>query len=600
MSKEWESEAYQIRRELAKFLQSGCRRNAFVKRYANCGKGERKKSDEIKLGAPKAPDSNGNIKLGKNVMQQDAEWIDEYMNRYHYKPDGLSKRETYNKLIEEKYSYKIKGKPNIVNDEVNRITYDQFLYHANKMKTTDKILKQLGQLKYDLNERMLYSNATLEADGAGKRFLIDSTIADVWLVDKYDRNRVIGRPVVYIITDEFSRLIVGMSVGLEGPSWNGACAALLNMIENKVEYVKKHCNRDIREVEWPSHHIPEIILADRGEMEGKCPERLVTALNIDLETTPPFRGDLKGIVERKFGMINGHIKYKTPGAVKKEFNARVDKDPRLTAELDIDEIRNIIIHRIIYYNNKEVSEYPASKSQIHKGIPSIPSILWRWSVQNLRGAVRTVDLETFKMALLRESKGTLSREGLRLMGAYYWNKKKDIHIESWILAKNKKRQIMKNKFVVYYDSRDLNTIYLPHRDDKGYDILKLMEKSKKYEDMCEGEIMFFNKLDRENNREEEQQQQQNAIDTNFWEDEILKEAKRKKKAAAPNKPKTKTGQIGNVKQNRAEAKVKEEEANVIRLGEEKINEEILGEIVDKELENDKEEEYIGESIFDEL
>jgi len=34
-------------------------------------------------------------------------------------------------------------------------------------------------------------------------------------------SNIIGRPVIYAVIDTFSRLIVGLNVSLEGPSWTG-------------------------------------------------------------------------------------------------------------------------------------------------------------------------------------------------------------------------------------------------------------------------------------------------------------------------------------------------------------------------------------------
>lgn len=51
------------------------------------------------------------------------------------------------------------------------------------------------------------------------------------------------------------------------PSWIGAMMALDNMVSDKVEFCKQY-QIDITEEQWPSHHIPEIIIADRGEFEG--------------------------------------------------------------------------------------------------------------------------------------------------------------------------------------------------------------------------------------------------------------------------------------------------------------------------------------------
>ena len=93
-------------------------------------------------------------------------------------------------------------------------------------------------------------------------------------------------------------MITGIYVGLEGPSWIGAMMALDNMIADKVEYCREY-GIEISEEQWPCRHLPEIIIADRGEFEGYNVENLINNLNIKIENTSPYRGDLKGIVERE-------------------------------------------------------------------------------------------------------------------------------------------------------------------------------------------------------------------------------------------------------------------------------------------------------------
>ena len=140
------------------------------------------------------------------------------------------------------------------------------------------------------------------------------TIADVYLVSSFDRNLIIGRPVVYGVIDVYSRLMTGIYVGLEGPSWVGAMMALDNMVKNKVDFCTQY-DITIDESQWPAHHLPEIIIADRGEFEGYSVENLINNFNIKIENISPYRGDLKGIIERQFRTINGKIKRKAPGAI---------------------------------------------------------------------------------------------------------------------------------------------------------------------------------------------------------------------------------------------------------------------------------------------
>jgi hypothetical protein len=75
--------------------------------------------------------------------------------------------------------------------------------------------------------------------------------------------------------------------------------ALENATLNKVAFCQEF-GIQIDEADWPSHHLPEGILADRGELEGYNADNLVNALNVRVSNTPPYRADWKGIVERNF------------------------------------------------------------------------------------------------------------------------------------------------------------------------------------------------------------------------------------------------------------------------------------------------------------
>ncbi|MDV2887992.1 transposase, partial [Alkalihalophilus pseudofirmus] len=87
--------------------------------------------------------------------------------------------------------------------------------------------------------------------------------------------------VIYAILDVYSRIITGLYVGLEGPSWVGAMMALDNMVADKVEFCKQY-GIDITSEQWPTHHLPEIIIADRGEFEGYSVDNLINNLNIKI------------------------------------------------------------------------------------------------------------------------------------------------------------------------------------------------------------------------------------------------------------------------------------------------------------------------------
>ena len=89
-----------------------------------------------------------------------------------------------------------------------------------------------------------------EVIGPGSRFQIDATIADIYLVSRFDRSRIVGRPVIYVIINMLSRIIVGLYVGFEGPSWVGAMMALANAVTPKAEWCRQF-DIEIDEADWP-------------------------------------------------------------------------------------------------------------------------------------------------------------------------------------------------------------------------------------------------------------------------------------------------------------------------------------------------------------
>ena len=67
---------------------------------------------------------------------------------------------------------------------------------------------------------------------------MDATIADIYLVSRFNRKDVVGRPNVYLAVDTATQLIVGFYVGFNS-GFSAVSACLYNAMENKVE----NCHR---------------------------------------------------------------------------------------------------------------------------------------------------------------------------------------------------------------------------------------------------------------------------------------------------------------------------------------------------------------------
>ncbi|KEI94813.1 Mu transposase C-terminal domain-containing protein [Clostridium botulinum] len=556
-----------VKKVFSRYWQRGMSKNALLPDYKNSGgKGKDKNLSKNKVGRPKKANYYGEIVQGINITDDVKIHFKIAIDKYYRNKNKMSLKDTYNLMLRDFYSDSYVEDNEIkhmVWDKSKTPTYGQFYYWFKKLENPKKdILFRESSKEFELKHRAILSNSTIETNGPGTRFQIDATIADIYLVSSLNRNRIIGRPIVYAIIDVFSRLITGIYVGLEGPSWIGAMMALDNMITDKVEFCRKY-NIEITEEQWPSKHLPEIIIADRGEFEGYSVENLINNLNVKIENTSPYRGDLKGIVERNFRAINTRIKHKTPGAIQKEFRERGDRDYRLDATLTLDEFTAIIIKMVLYHNNKLIDKYPMEKEMIEDEIVPIPIKLWRWGIENKKGRLRVVDQEIFRLNILPKGKANVSRAGIRFKNMYYGSKKA---IEEQWFIKSKVRSIE-----IVYDPRNMNQIYIPYEDGINYEKCCLLEGSMQYKDCILEEIIFNEELSSELKEQKQNQQTQINIDLDKEIEKIVKKAKNEKQKAV-SYDESKNKKIKGIKRNRIVEKDVNRLTESFDLGEKKGDE----------------------------
>ena len=535
-----------VKKLFSRFWQRGMNKNALLPDYINSGaRGKERNLSGKKVGRPKKADYYGESIEGINITSDVKKHFELSINKYYRNKKKPSLTETYTLMLKDFYSDRYVENNDIkykVWDESLIPSYQQFYYWFRKTKDVQKdIVFRESEKEFNLKHRQLLSNSTQETDGPGTRFQVDATIADIYLVSSLNRNRVIGRPVVYAIIDVFSRMITGIYVGLEGPSWIGAMMALDNMIADKVQFCKEY-GIEISEEQWPCRHLPEIIIADRGEFEGYNVENLINNLNVKIENTSPYRGDLKGIVERSFRTTNEKIKHKTPGAIQKEFRKRGDRDYRLDATLILEEFTKIYINIVLHHNSKIIDKYPMDKEMIADEITAAPINLWNWGIKNRKGRLKTVDREVLRLNILPKGRASVSRAGIRFKGLYYSSDK--AVKEQWFV------NLKVRSIEVVYDPRNMSKIYIPYNNGLDYDECYLIDASIQYKDCLLEEIIFNEELDSELKDKALRKQNQNNIDLEKEIDKIVKQAK-KEKAKDINYNKSPNQKIKGIKKHRA-------------------------------------------------
>ena len=469
---------------LKMYWQCGKTKNAFLPKYSNCGaSGKERGYGDGKRGRPrKFSDS-----VGVNIDDATKEIFKKVIEKYYHNRKGNSLKSAYDRMIKEYYTRFVtqpdgKTKVELISEDMIP-TIGQFRYWYNKKyNIQDKIIARKGESKFNLDHRAILGKSDYGIMGPGAKYQIDATIGDIYLVSRFNRADIIGRPVLYFVLDVFSRMVTGMYVGLEGPSWAGMMMAIVNAASDKVKYCAEY-GIEITDSEWPCRGVPGAILGDRGELESKSADTLVNALNVRIENAPPFRADMKGIVEQHFNTINGTAIAFLPGHVLPDMSERGGHDYRLDAKLDIGQLTKILIQCVLYHNNHHLLEsYERTENMIADDVAPIPIELWNWGISHCSGVLRSFPEEMVKLALMPSDTASVTAKGIRYKGLYYLCER--AATEHWFETARAKKSWKVN---ISYDPRSMSTIYL-RQPDGTVDVCWLSQWQDKYVGKCLYEI----------------------------------------------------------------------------------------------------------------
>lgn len=476
---------------LRRYWQRGQTPNALLPDYAKSGgKGKtRQCRADIKRGRPR---KLGNFP-GLNITEDIRKVFRVAVTRFYATQSKFTLRGAYDQMIKDFFCERtinpetggVTHSPNVDMAATGFPTFGQFNYWLEQDNDRlDIKRKRLKPRIYDKDLRGLLGTSTAEVWGPGARYQIDATIADVYLVSRMDRHRIIGRPVLYVVIDVFSRMITGIYIGLEGPSWVGAMMALANTASDKQAFCKQ-LGRSIEPEEWPCRHLPATILGDRGEIESRMIETLINNFNVTVEVAAAYRADWKGIVEQRFRLLPSKFKPYVPGYIDVDFRARGGKDYRLDAVLDLDQFTQIIIECVLYYNNQhELKRYDKDRYLAADNVAAVPIDLWEWGIANRSGSLRQYPEDLVRFSLLPVAEATVTVNGIRFQGNFYTCQK--AVEERWF---DRARQSGTWKVKISYDPRNMDEIYL--HDNQGsmqFQTCTMTERSRAHRQMSIWEI----------------------------------------------------------------------------------------------------------------
>ena len=357
---------------------------------------------------------------GKKLCQDDLRHFFNAVHKYYMNKNKVSLSDTYGYMLRDSYSTRQNGRePELLPpDDVPSFPQFRYWFYKNRDILSETEQRE-GSRSFQLNNRAVTGRTEEHLKGPGSSAQIDATIADVFLVRQNDRTAIVGRPTLYFVKDSATRMIMGMHVTLDPPSWRSAAVAIMNTAEDKVKYCSSF-GIDINPDEWPCCHLPGTLLADRGEMEGSIADCLVQELGVAIENAPPYRGDLKGIIEKNFHLIDLAMTDLIPGKVRKDFGQRCTEDYRLNARLDIRQFTAIIIRCVLFYNNYHYMGYFERTPRMKQmNVLPVPLELWNYGIRYQVGIPRFVPHEKVRFSLLPKDNARITERGINLHGMYY-------------------------------------------------------------------------------------------------------------------------------------------------------------------------------------
>jgi putative transposase len=451
---------------LQRYWKGGCNKNALLPNFDRCGgRGKRRLAEAPragpKRGSPRKYSGESGESHGINITAEIERQFERGVKRFYESPERLSLAQAFQRILETFFHRGFTVVNNVPTpilpppDELPTERQFRYWYERAYRKVRREKIARYGERQFHLRHREVLGDSTQMAFGPGSLYQIDATLADVYLVSSLDRTRIIGRLVVYVCIDVFSRMITGLSVTLEGPSWVGAMLTLDNVVSDKGAFCAEH-GIAIDEEDWPCRHLPEGLLADRGELEGYQADQLINSLNVRVSNTPPYRADWKGIIERHFRIANERVIHFTPGAVRQP-HIRGNADYRLDAALTLDEFRGLLIcHALDHNQNHYLAWYRKDEWQIADGVERYPLELWNWGVRNRAGALRTLPRDLVRLHLLPRKSATVTHRGIRLERGLYYTCDLAQH-EGWFV---RARDRGAWKVDISYDPRSVDTVYL--------------------------------------------------------------------------------------------------------------------------------------------
>ena len=359
-------------------------------------------------------------------------------------------------MLKEKYC----DEKGVLLDEYPSFYQFRYFYRQHK-KLQNYYISRSGIKNYQRNNRPLLGDGVQSFAHSVGFGLLDSTVCDIYLVNA--SGGIVGRPILTACVDGYSSLCCGYSLSWEGGVYS-LRSLMTNIIADKTALCKKY-GIDIAPDDWTCNKLPATLITDMGKEYASTNFEQITDLGVTVVNLPPYRPELKGVVEKFFDVVQSlykpHLKGK--GVINPDFQERGAKDYRKEACLTMAEFEKIIVKCILHYNTRRVIEkFPYTEDMLSNGVKPYANCIWNYAIKQAGTNLIPIDYDTLILTLLPRTSGRFTRKGLVINGLRYKN---DNYTESYLKG---------GTCTVAYNPDDVTVVWLFEK--RNYTKFSLIER----------------------------------------------------------------------------------------------------------------------------
>lgn len=319
------------------------------------------------------------------------------LNKYYYNSARRSLKTCYLYLLREKYT-DINGNLLEKHPKYHQLKY----YYYKHRKLENYYISRYGKGKFFRDNKCLLGDyySYFNSVGYGE---VDSTIADIWLVD--NNNSLVGRANVVAMVDAFSQLLLGYSIGYEGGT-TSLRDLMINVNSNKG--------------------VPSHIITDRGKEYTSFNYSQLTEIGVEIVTLSAYAPDRKGLVEKFFDVIQNYFKQylQNNGVIREDYAIRGAQDYRLNATFTLEEFKHIFQICVEHYNTQRLIKNIPYDCVVNKVKPFSKDIFDYSYTMNPNSFIKISNEELEKVLMPRTNakftrKGLVALNGLRFRALGY-------------------------------------------------------------------------------------------------------------------------------------------------------------------------------------